>query len=46
MRKKPLLALAGIIVVFFLWLAFRPELLFVNKAVNEPLITHSQSKGN
>ena len=46
--KKPLYVLAGVVVVFFLWLAFRPELLFVNKAVDEPLITHSASamKGN
>ena len=37
--KKPV-ALAAIVVFLFLaWLAFRPELLFVNKTINEPFPT-------
>ncbi len=35
-RKRPLGIVIAIVALFFLWLAFRPELLFVNKSVNEP----------
>ena len=37
--KSPLAIFFGLVVLFFLWLAFRPELLFVNKSVDEPFPT-------
>lgn len=35
-RRRPLAIGVVAFVLFFMWLAFRPELLFVNKSVNEP----------
>jgi hypothetical protein len=36
--KKPVTLLIIAVIVFFAaWLGFRPELLFVNKSVDEPL---------
>jgi hypothetical protein len=34
--RKPVVTILGILIVAMLWLAFRPELLFVNKSVDEP----------
>jgi hypothetical protein len=34
--RKPVAVIFGILLVAGLWLAFRPELLFVNKSVNDP----------
>ncbi len=34
--RKPAVVILGTLVVVMLWLAFRPELLFVNKTVNDP----------
>jgi hypothetical protein len=44
--KRPLAVAFAAVVVFFLWLAFRPELLFVNKSVNEPFPTSAASVTN
>jgi hypothetical protein len=37
--RKPAVIILGTLVVVLLWLAFRPELLFVNKSVNDPFPT-------
>jgi hypothetical protein len=37
--RKPVAVIFGILLVAGLWLAFRPELLFVNKSVNDPFPT-------
>lgn len=37
--RKPVVAILGILIVAMLWLAFRPELLFVNKSVDDPFPT-------
>jgi hypothetical protein len=37
--RKPVAVIFGILLVAVLWLAFRPELLFVNKSVNDPFPT-------
>jgi hypothetical protein len=37
--RKPALILLGLLIVAMLWLAFRPELLFVNKSVDDPFPT-------
>jgi hypothetical protein len=37
--RKPVVALLGVVLVAMLWLAFRPELLFVNKSVDDPVPT-------
>jgi hypothetical protein len=42
-RKRPLAVAVVVAAVFALWLAFRPELLFVNKSVDEPFPTASAS---
>jgi len=34
--RKPVVLAAIAVFVFFAWLAFRPELLFVNKTIDEP----------
>jgi hypothetical protein len=34
--RKPITIILGIALVALLWLAFRPELLFVNKSVDDP----------
>jgi hypothetical protein len=34
--RKPVVTILSILIVAMLWLAFRPELLFVNKSVNDP----------
>jgi len=34
--RKPVVAILGVLIVAMLWLAFRPELLFVNKSVDDP----------
>jgi hypothetical protein len=39
--RKPAAVILGILLVAVLWLAFRPELLFVNKSVNDPFPTTS-----
>ena len=41
--ENPIVICLGFVVLFFLWLAFRPELLFVNKSVNEPFPTSTAS---
>ncbi len=41
--RKPVVILFAIVVVALLWAAFRPELLFVNKAVNDPFPTAAAS---
>lgn len=35
-RRRPFAIVIAAFVLLFLWLAFRPELLFVNKSVDEP----------
>jgi hypothetical protein len=35
-RNRPLMIGIAAVILFFLWLAFRPELLFVNKHVDDP----------
>jgi hypothetical protein len=37
--RKPVVTILGILIVAMLWLAFRPELLFVNKSVDDPFPT-------
>jgi hypothetical protein len=37
--RKPVVIILSALVVVMLWLAFRPELLFVNKSVNDPFPT-------
>lgn len=44
--KRPLAIVFATVVLFFVWLAFRPELLFVNKSVNEPFPTSAASVTN
>jgi hypothetical protein len=39
--RKPITVILGIALVAVLWLAFRPELLFVNKSVDDPFPTVS-----
>ncbi len=34
--RKPITIILGIAIIALLWLAFRPELLFVNKSVDDP----------
>ncbi len=41
--RNPIVIALGFVVVFFLWLAFRPELLFVNKSVDESFPTSTTS---
>jgi uncharacterized membrane protein YdfJ with MMPL/SSD domain len=41
--KRPVAIVVAVVAVFFLWLAFRPELLFVNKSVDEPFPTSASS---
>jgi hypothetical protein len=38
-RRKPALIILGLVIVAMLWLAFRPELLFVNKSIDDPFPT-------
>ncbi len=38
-HRKPALIVLGLVIVAMLWLAFRPELLFVNKTVDDPFPT-------
>jgi hypothetical protein len=38
-RRRAVAIVAGIVVIAALWLAFRPELLFVNKHVDDPFPT-------
>jgi hypothetical protein len=35
-KNRPLMIGITAVIVFLLWLAFRPELLFVNKHVDDP----------
>ena len=44
LRRRPLLVFAILAFVVAAWLAFRPELLFVNKSVDDPFPAVS-SKG-
>jgi hypothetical protein len=37
--RKVVLIVLGLVIVAMLWLAFRPELLFVNKSVDDPFPT-------
>ncbi len=37
--RKPIIIVLGLVIVAMLWLAFRPELLFVNKSVDDPFPT-------
>ena len=37
--RKPVVVILGVVLVAMLWLAFRPELLFVNKSVDDPFPT-------
>jgi hypothetical protein len=37
--RKPAVIILGTLIVAMLWLAFRPELLFVNKSVDDPFPT-------
>jgi hypothetical protein len=37
--RKPVVIILGTLIVAMLWLAFRPELLFVNKSVDDPVPT-------
>jgi hypothetical protein len=37
--RKPIAVILGMVLVAGLWLAFRPELLFVNKHVDDPFPT-------
>jgi hypothetical protein len=39
--RKPITIILGVALVAVLWLAFRPELLFVNKSVDDPFPTVS-----
>ncbi len=39
LSRKPILIILGLVIVAMLWLAFRPELLFVNKSVDDPFPT-------
>jgi hypothetical protein len=43
LRRKPIAVILGIVLVAMLWLAFRPELLFVNKSVDDPFPTTTVS---
>lgn len=45
-RKRPFAIVFVAVAFFFLWLAFRPELLFVNKSVNEPFPTSAPTVTN
>lgn len=45
-RRHPLAVIVAVFVLFFLWLAFRPELLFVNKSVDEPFPVSTSSVTN
>ncbi len=38
-NRKPIIIILGLVIVAMLWLAFRPELLFVNKSVDDPFPT-------
>ena len=37
--RKPVVTILSILIIAMLWLAFRPELLFVNKSVDDPFPT-------
>jgi hypothetical protein len=37
--RKPVVIILGLVAVAILWAAFRPELLFVNKSVDDPFPT-------
>jgi hypothetical protein len=37
--RRPVVIVLGVLFVAILWLAFRPELLFVNKSVDDPFPT-------
>ena len=37
--RKPVVIILGTLAVAMLWLAFRPELLFVNKSIDDPFPT-------
>ena len=39
LTRKPVIIILGIVIVAMLWLAFRPELLFVNKSIDDPFPT-------
>jgi len=39
LSRKPVRIILGLVIVAMLWLAFRPELLFVNKSVDDPFPT-------
>jgi hypothetical protein len=39
LSRKPVLIVLGLVIAAMLWLAFRPELLFVNKSVDDPFPT-------
>ncbi len=39
LSRKPAMIILGLLIVAMLWLAFRPELLFVNKSVDDPFPT-------
>ena len=39
LSRKPALIILALVTVAMLWLAFRPELLFVNKSVDDPFPT-------
>jgi hypothetical protein len=41
--RKPVLFILGLVAVAMLWLAFRPELLFVNHSVDDPFPTTTAS---
>ena len=45
-RRRPLAIVIVAVALFFLWLAFRPELLFVNKTVNDPFPTSAATVTN
>jgi hypothetical protein len=39
LSRKPIVITLAILVVVLVWLAFRPELLFVSKSVDDPFPT-------
>ena len=45
-RRRPFAIVIAASVLFFMWLAFRPELLFVNKSVDEPFPTSATGVTN
>jgi hypothetical protein len=44
--KRPVAIALAVIAALLLWLAFRPELLFVNKSVDEPFPTSTSTVTN